>query len=901
MSQVINFIKLDFNRSNDITIPTIELDQGSRFVRVQLQNNNQSVDITGSQVAITVIRNDLEEIIESCNILNAKEGLIEFEISKSMVARQGDILCQLKLSDNDSLLSSQLFKISVNNTLTLSLEESRSEMDVLIHALGEVQNIDNRFAQTNAQLSETIQNLGYVTYEMFGAIGDGVTNDIDAIRKAHQYANSNGINVKCQSNKKYRVVITDSYIDINTSVDFNNSTIIVDDSVRNHSSRNYPLFRVNGVLLQHNSLIGKTITKSTTNINELADGKEKIVILNDDNKRIYKRKGVLSDEGKSIKECVVVDGQGNLRNTTLFDYTVTQYEVFEYRKNKIILENCNFEHIENGNGSISEYYRSGIFIVGSSNVVIRNFDLKVTSFESSYPQNGFITIFKSADVLVENCNFEPYIAYESSANNTLMGTYGIRTDISNNVILKNVICNDFNNTTKWGIHTSNFMNHLTFENCVLNRIDAHEGMFNVTVKDTKIGVYGINAIGGGELTLINCDIYTPKFIVNLREDYGADWEGSINFNNCTWHPRTKAKDMISMVKCANDHTYDFGKLCYYPNINIKDLHIDESAMDVTMIYVVGNFDSGNGNPFGATSVSPYRAPKKINIDGISGYPIVLFRDFPVKKFYAEEPLYVNIRNVDFVNVYHNRKFWSGGYNDVTLGSIAQSSYTTDIDDRTLPNRCICYYNINNCTNLDINLNACADTMRVSQSHVTRLYTKNVNCYSKVNLVDCAYHLVVWIDNTDYQQIGDVDNIYLNNCRVYKPIMLNGIATPNIERMNNLYRGIFYNEPTRGRAMCKVSVHNTWVEFGDELVGIKKLNEYDQCAGWSGNVLNALAWKPFTRFKGLVAERPIPDDVSYPLGIVPKVQDGFIYYNTDINTSSMYHNGVWETIKYANTL
>lgn len=154
MSQVINFIKLDFNRSNNVTIPTIEWDQGSRFVRVQLQNNNQSVDVTGSQVVITVIRNDLEEVIESCNILNAKEGLIEFEISKSMVARQGDMLCQLKLSDNDSVLSSQLFKISVNNTLMVSLEESRSEMDALIHALGEVQNIDNRFAQTNAQLSQ---------------------------------------------------------------------------------------------------------------------------------------------------------------------------------------------------------------------------------------------------------------------------------------------------------------------------------------------------------------------------------------------------------------------------------------------------------------------------------------------------------------------------------------------------------------------------------------------------------------------------------------------------------------------------------------------------------------------------------------------------------------------------
>lgn len=156
MSQLINFIKLDFNRSNDITIPTIELDQGSRFVRVQLQNNNQSADITGSQVVITLIRNDLEEIIESCNILDAKEGLIEFEISKSMVARQGDMLCQLKLSGNDSVLSSQLFKISVNNTLMVSLEESRSDMDVLIHALGEVQDIDNRFKQTELKIDEKI-------------------------------------------------------------------------------------------------------------------------------------------------------------------------------------------------------------------------------------------------------------------------------------------------------------------------------------------------------------------------------------------------------------------------------------------------------------------------------------------------------------------------------------------------------------------------------------------------------------------------------------------------------------------------------------------------------------------------------------------------------------------------
>ena len=35
----------------------------------------------------------------------------------------------------------------------------------------------------------------YVTYEEFGAVGDGKTDDFAAIVKAHEYANSNGLSV----------------------------------------------------------------------------------------------------------------------------------------------------------------------------------------------------------------------------------------------------------------------------------------------------------------------------------------------------------------------------------------------------------------------------------------------------------------------------------------------------------------------------------------------------------------------------------------------------------------------------------------------------------------------------------------------------------------------------------
>lgn len=124
MSQVINEIQLDFSHSQNITIPAVQFDNGSRFVRVHLQNNKRSVNVTGTQIVIMAIRHDLEEVIESCRILDANNGIIEFEISEAMTEKQGDVLCQLKLFDNADLLNSQIFKISVKRSLMLTAVEN---------------------------------------------------------------------------------------------------------------------------------------------------------------------------------------------------------------------------------------------------------------------------------------------------------------------------------------------------------------------------------------------------------------------------------------------------------------------------------------------------------------------------------------------------------------------------------------------------------------------------------------------------------------------------------------------------------------------------------------------------------------------------------------------------------
>ena len=45
-----------------------------------------------------------------------------------------------------------------------------------------------------------METKNYVTYEEFGAKGDGVTNDFPAIYAAHVYANENGLPVKANDN-----------------------------------------------------------------------------------------------------------------------------------------------------------------------------------------------------------------------------------------------------------------------------------------------------------------------------------------------------------------------------------------------------------------------------------------------------------------------------------------------------------------------------------------------------------------------------------------------------------------------------------------------------------------------------------------------------------------------------
>ena len=79
----------------------------------------------------------------------------------------------------------------------------------------------------------------YVTYEEFGAKGDGVTNDFPAIYAAHVYANENGLPVKANDNATYYIketwtkegdLTSIASAPIMTETDWGNANFIIDDT-----------------------------------------------------------------------------------------------------------------------------------------------------------------------------------------------------------------------------------------------------------------------------------------------------------------------------------------------------------------------------------------------------------------------------------------------------------------------------------------------------------------------------------------------------------------------------------------------------------------------------------------------------------------------------------------------
>jgi len=81
-----------------------------------------------------------------------------------------------------------------------------------------------------------------VTYEAFGAVGDGKTDDVPAIYQAHEFANNENLPVKARDGATYYIGGAATVINIQTTTDFGTARFIIDD--RNVENRVHNVFHV---------------------------------------------------------------------------------------------------------------------------------------------------------------------------------------------------------------------------------------------------------------------------------------------------------------------------------------------------------------------------------------------------------------------------------------------------------------------------------------------------------------------------------------------------------------------------------------------------------------------------------------------------------------------------------
>ncbi len=178
----------------------------------------------------------------------------------------------------------------------------------------------------------------FVTYEDFGAKGDGVTQDYVAIVKAHEYANEKGLPVKAKSGAKY--YINDPRVDgvmttavIKTDVDWADAEFIVDDrdmlyGTETDAWRSHSIFKAlpdeERYKIEDPDVLAKVSGK-------IHPGAEKIdlglpypamIVPYASTHKVFRRLYYGGWAGSSMHELIVLDKDGNVSPETpiMFDY-----------------------------------------------------------------------------------------------------------------------------------------------------------------------------------------------------------------------------------------------------------------------------------------------------------------------------------------------------------------------------------------------------------------------------------------------------------------------------------------------------------------------------------------------------------------------------------------------------
>ena len=421
----------------------------------------------------------------------------------------------------------------------------------------------------------------FITYEDFGAKGDGEADDSKAILDAHNEANDKGLAVLTNENATYYIGKSSKIVKIKTDTDWSCSHFIIDDSKVTNITQNIFSVPTESKSVSIKKDISK-LDKGQKNIGITLPGKA-IVIATNGSVMQYIRKGANQNSGTAMKDIFLVDEAGNVDEGTPIVWDFKKISSLTYRTvddAPLTINGGIFTTVANGADSQYNYYGRGIDIT-RSNVLVENVAHYITGEgDTGAPYSGFLMISDSYKPTVRNCILTPHKTYYTMGSGksiTPMGSYECQVTNTIDLLFEGVIqSRSVNDVFYWGVFASNFSRNMNFRRDIVSRFDAHMGVSNVNLIDCTFGHQGINLIGFGTALIEGCTVFA-KNIINLRDDYGSTWNGDVVIRDTVYFPMNGTKASAALIGGTNTYDHNFGYTCCLPrNITIEGLYVNDS-------------------------------------------------------------------------------------------------------------------------------------------------------------------------------------------------------------------------------------------------------------------------------------------------------------------------------------
>ncbi|HIA69769.1 TPA: hypothetical protein EYN98_27770 [Candidatus Poribacteria bacterium] len=467
----------------------------------------------------------------------------------------------------------------------------------------------------------------FITYEAFGATGDGVTDDLPAICGAHEYANEHGFPVRTKPDATYHLGSRALTVIIATNTDWNTSRFTIDDTlVEDHKT---PLFEVRSLLAPEELRIDR-LTRDQKRLAARIE-RDCHVLVESDNKRRYIRRGLNENQGVPQHDCFILRRDGAVEGTIDWNYdSITRIEARPIDEKPLVLCGGVFTTFANRmKQDIGYNYWSRNIVITRSNTEVEGLTHYVVGETSvGDPYAGFISVRQCANITLRSCfatGHKVYSTIGSAGQPVNMGSYDYNANNVVNFRMINCRMNHICDRTRWGVIGSNFCKNILLEDCTLSRMDTHMGVSGTyTIRRCNLGHMGLNAIGRGLLTVEDSTLYGNS-LVNFRSDYGSTWEGDLVIRNCCWVPACGDVTRPYMIGVRNDGMHDFGYPCFMPReITINGLFVDDKnhPEDYQGMYFFTNPDNNHAGgeaimPAAEERPFPYARCEKVRVQGLS--------------------------------------------------------------------------------------------------------------------------------------------------------------------------------------------------------------------------------------------------------------------------------------------